>query len=122
MNNNYRMIVKSASYYARNHLTPDAYRTISRGGSITVPESGITSLKNIPNGYSIKSGTSMSTPIITGVLSLILTAHPDISPKELKKAVKKSHPPDSLKFDSLLFFQNFDEAVAKYLLYTIYGI
>ncbi len=28
MNNNYRMIVKSASYYARNHLTPDAYQTI----------------------------------------------------------------------------------------------
>lgn len=74
---------------------------------ILCPGAGIASLKNTPNGYTIKSGTSMSTPIITGVLSLVLAAHPDVTPKELKKAVKESHPPDSLKFDSLLFFSKF---------------
>ena len=74
---------------------------------ILCPGAGIASLKNTPNGYIIKSGTSMSTPMITGVLSLVLAVHPDVSPKELKKAVKESHPPDSLKFDSSLFFSKF---------------
>lgn len=74
---------------------------------ILCPGAGIMSLKNALNGYTVKSGTSMSTPMITGAVSLITAVHPDITPKELKKAVKESHFPDSLIFDCNLFFSRF---------------
>lgn len=74
---------------------------------ILCPGAGILSLRNTPGGYAVKSGTSMSTPMITGVISLVTAVHPDVTPKELKKAVKESHVPDSLIFDSGIFFSKF---------------
>lgn len=74
---------------------------------ILCPGAGIMSLNNTPRGYTVKSGTSMSTPIIAGAVSLVTAMHPDITPRELKKAVKDSHAPDSLRFDSNLFFSAF---------------
>ncbi|MDY5577178.1 MAG: S8 family peptidase [Lachnospiraceae bacterium] len=74
---------------------------------ILCPGANIFSLNNSSNGYSIKSGTSMSTPMITASVSLVSWIHPDITPKELKKAVKESHLPGNLKFDSAMFFSKF---------------
>lgn len=74
---------------------------------ILCPGSGIVSLNNSVRGYSQKSGTSMSTPIISGILSLITACYPDVTPKELKKAVKAAHKPETLHFDCPLFFSQF---------------
>lgn len=47
--------------------------------------------KNHPNQYySIKSGTSMSTPIVTGAVALLLSKYPEMSPREVKIRLKNS--------------------------------
>lgn len=38
-------------------------------------------------GYVSASGTSMATPIVSGMISLLLSKYPDLSPKEVKKTV-----------------------------------
>lgn len=40
--------------------------------------------------YSIKSGTSMSTPIVTGALALLLEKHPDMGTRDVKMRIKDS--------------------------------
>lgn len=52
--------------------------------------SKIPSLANSNLGYVIKSGTSMSTPIISGAVSLLLEKHPDMTPKDVKIALKNT--------------------------------
>lgn len=74
---------------------------------ILCPGSNILSLDNHPAGYAVKSGTSMSTPMISALAAIITAVHPDVTPKELKKAFKDSHPPGSLNFDCSRFFSHF---------------
>ena len=52
--------------------------------------SKIPSLANNNTGYVTKSGTSMSTPIISGAISLLLEKHPDMTPKDVKIAIKNT--------------------------------
>lgn len=40
--------------------------------------------------YSIKSGTSMSTPVVTGSLALLLEKHPDMGTRDVKMRIKDS--------------------------------
>ena len=40
--------------------------------------------------YSVKSGTSMSTPIVTGAIALLLQKEPHLTPKEVKIRLKKT--------------------------------
>lgn len=40
--------------------------------------------------YAIKSGTSMSTPIVSGAIALLLSKYPDLTPKEIKIRLKNS--------------------------------
>lgn len=40
--------------------------------------------------YSVKSGTSMSTPIVSGAIALLLSQYPDMSPREVKIRLKNS--------------------------------
>lgn len=40
--------------------------------------------------YSMKSGTSMSTPIVTGAVALLLSKYPEMSPREVKIRLKNS--------------------------------
>ena len=37
-----------------------------------------------PMMYTIKSGTSMATPVVTGAIALLLSAHPQLSNREVK--------------------------------------
>ena len=48
------------------------------------------SMQSVRSGhpYSTKSGTSMSTPIVTGGIALLLGARPDFSPREVKTRLK----------------------------------
>ena len=40
--------------------------------------------------YSVKSGTSMSTPIVTGAIALLLCKYPNMTPREVKIRLKNS--------------------------------
>lgn len=40
--------------------------------------------------YSYKSGTSMSTPVVSGAIALLLSKYPDLSPREVKIRLKHS--------------------------------
>ena len=52
---------------------------------ILCPGKNIVSLKSNSSGYIAKSGTSMSAPVCTGILSLFVAENSYISNKELKK-------------------------------------
>ena len=41
-------------------------------------------------GYSFANGTSFSCPLTAGVCSLILSAHPELTPEQVKEALKKT--------------------------------
>jgi len=45
---------------------------------------------NNPGGYSLVSGTSMSTPQVAGVCALILQAHPQLTPWEVREALRNT--------------------------------
>lgn len=50
------------------------------------------SLQSVRSGhpYSIKSGTSMSTPIVSGAIALLLGQYPDMTPREVKIRLKNT--------------------------------
>lgn len=51
---------------------------------------GIKIPASAPNYYVTKSGTSMSTPMVSGAVALLLSAHPEMSPKEVKMKIRES--------------------------------
>ncbi len=57
---------------------------------LVAPGVNIISLKNDRKGYISYSGTSMSTPVVSGVAALILQKYPELKPKEVKKIMKNS--------------------------------
>ena len=54
---------------------------------VLCPGTNIISCKNNINGYIIKSGTSMSTAVMTGIIAIMLAQNPDMTPKEIKKKI-----------------------------------
>ncbi|HEX3077302.1 MAG TPA: S8 family serine peptidase, partial [Lachnospiraceae bacterium] len=40
--------------------------------------------------YTVKSGTSMATPIVSGAIALLLSAYPDMTNREVKIRIKNS--------------------------------
>lgn len=55
---------------------------------LIVDGTSIISCSNKSNGYSVKSGTSMSAPLVSGAIALLLSRN-DLSPKEIKIRLKK---------------------------------
>lgn len=51
---------------------------------IVEPGNGIISCSTGRGGYSAKSGTSMATPVLSGILALLLEKYPDMTNKEVK--------------------------------------
>lgn len=51
---------------------------------IVEPGNGIISCSTNRSGYSMKSGTSMATPILSGILALLLEKYPDMTNKDVK--------------------------------------
>lgn len=56
---------------------------------IIAPGAGIISCSNDARRYSVKSGTSMSTPIVAGAIALLLEKYPDMSPKDVKLRLRE---------------------------------
>jgi serine protease AprX len=54
------------------------YTARSRGGDLMFASG------ESPMMYTVKSGTSMATPVVSGAIALLLGAHPDLSNKEVK--------------------------------------
>jgi serine protease AprX len=44
----------------------------------------------MPKPYRTMSGTSVSTPIVSGCIALILEKYPSLTPNDIKKLLKKS--------------------------------
>lgn len=59
---------------------------------IVAPGSGIYSCNNAVYGrkYTVKSGTSMSTPVVSGAIALLLSVYPDMTNKEVKIRLKET--------------------------------
>jgi subtilisin family serine protease len=85
--------VVTVSSFARKPGTLDTYLSSfsNRGlGIIDVGAPGSSILSTIvkDNGYGLKSGTSMATPHVAGVLALLAGQHPGWSPQQLKSALE----------------------------------
>lgn len=51
---------------------------------IVAPGSGIVSCTNQPGAYMVKSGTSMSTPLVSGAIALLLEKYPHMTNRDVK--------------------------------------
>lgn len=51
---------------------------------VVAPGSGIISCANEPGRYMVKSGTSMSTPLVSGAIALLLEKYPHMSNRDVK--------------------------------------
>ncbi len=56
---------------------------------LVVTGSNIVACSNKKNSYTVKSGTSMSAPIVSGAVARLLRKYPDMTPKEVKVKIKK---------------------------------
>ncbi|MBI3924259.1 MAG: S8 family peptidase [Armatimonadetes bacterium] len=54
---------------------------------VVAPGVKITSADHTSNGYTSKSGTSMATPMVAGVVAQLLQARPDATPESIKEAL-----------------------------------
>lgn len=55
-----------------------------RKPEIVAPGSNIRSCSNKMNEYSVKSGTSMATPFVTGAIAVLLEKYPSLTPAQVK--------------------------------------
>lgn len=57
---------------------------------ILAPGKGVISCRNAKNGYIAKTGTSMSTAVVSGAIALLLEKKPWLTPAEVKLALYRS--------------------------------
>ena len=51
---------------------------------------GTNIISSIPGGYSVKSGTSMAAPHVSGAIALLLEKYPDYTPLQIKQALEST--------------------------------
>ena len=57
---------------------------------VVAPGCSVVSCASRPDKYTIKSGTSMSTPIVSGAIALLLEKYPDMTNRDVKLKLMKS--------------------------------
>lgn len=100
---NSRKIITVGSYEIRgsayrnktNHSGLGPTRSCIKKPDVVTPGFNVISCssfspQHIGQFYSAKSGTSMSTPIVSGALALLLSKYPDMTPREVKIRLKHS--------------------------------
>ncbi|MFW5706685.1 MAG: S8 family serine peptidase [Bacteroidota bacterium] len=61
---------------------------------IVAPGSDILSLSNTSNtGYTVKSGTSMATPAVAGLMALMLSKNPNLTPEQISQILEETALP-----------------------------
>lgn len=60
-----------------------------RKPDIVAPGSAIISCSNRPGRYQMKSGTSMSTPLVSGALALLLEKYPEMTNRDIKLLLRE---------------------------------
>lgn len=89
-----------ASYRTGNELVVAAiqadgslatYSNYGNGVDVAAPGTDIVS--TVPGGYDSYTGTSMATPYVTGVVSLLAGLHPDLTARQLVSLVKSTVKP-----------------------------
>ena len=83
------IVVASADNTVNGNYTQSAFTNVGNAVSIAAPGSDIYSCST-DGGYEYLSGTSMSTPIVTGVASLVWSVNPDFSGADIKNIVCSS--------------------------------
>ncbi len=73
-------------------LTPTPYHDPANKENLFVPTEMRPDSKNTDmlSGYTQLSGTSMSTPIVTGAIALLLQKYPSLQPDDIKHLLKHS--------------------------------
>ena len=100
--NSRRIITVGSSDHLQNHLDPDYSSRGPTGNCIKKPDivapgSHIISCSNLyhqkplpQNAYDNRSGTSMSTPVVSGSVALLLQKDPHLKPKNIKQCLHDS--------------------------------
>ena len=57
---------------------------------VVAPGCSVVSCSNRPDRYAIKSGTSMSTPIVSGAIALLLEKYPQMTNKDVKLKIMET--------------------------------
>ncbi len=60
------------------------FMTYNKGGTVKYHQA------DNPMMYTIKSGTSMATPVVSGAIALLLSAHPEMTNREVKLMLRNS--------------------------------
>jgi serine protease AprX len=71
----------------KNYSSRGPTRECIKKPDIVVPGSNIVSCCH-RGGYTVKSGTSMATPIVSGAVALLLSRYPGMTPREVKLHLK----------------------------------
>lgn len=71
----------------RDYSSRGPTRNCIKKPDIVVPGSNIVSC-SYRGGYTVKSGTSMATPVVSGAVALLLSRYPEMTPREVKLRLK----------------------------------
>ncbi len=77
---------KIGTFSSRGPTHPDGLNK----PDVVAPGVRVTSADAFSDGYITKSGTSMSAPIVAGLVALLLEAYPEATPEQLKQALTSS--------------------------------